>query len=273
MSCVNSRQNAAQADFSSRNWWQPLAGQSQRRRRAPLLGSLLVGCFHQSSSSSVINAGKNAIPRSVIIIIIIIIIMLCVMNVFVLGAPGFHPAHSGFQHWTDLQPLVPPCHRYNPIVASCNAVNVPGSAGDMLNYASSYILQLIMVNLFIYCMFYLAMKLVSGERPTCWVKEILSVMLSLFAQAGLDPFRAVGALQLCGCLLLCQQGEDDRSFTGNQQVVTMMIKHFKDQVMSMAMFREMNGPCVLFDFYSRHDVSLCSPRNHHFVISPSSLSS
>ena len=172
MSCVNSRQNAAQADFSSRNWWQPLAGQSPSLRRgAPLLGSLLVGCFYQSSSSSVTNAGKNAFPGSVIIIIIIIIIMLCVMNVFVLGAPGFHPAHSGLQHWTDLPPLVPPCHRYNPIVASCNAVNVPGSAGDMLNYASSYILQLIMVNLFIYCMFYLAMKLVSGERPTYWVKS------------------------------------------------------------------------------------------------------
>ena len=170
MTCVNSRPNTAQADFSSRKWWLPLASQSQRRRRAPLHGSLLVGSFHQSSS--VTNTGKNTFPGSVIIIIIIITIILCVMNQFVLGAHGFHPAHSGLQHWTDLQPLVPPCHRYNPLdhLWTCNAVNLPGSDGDMLNYASSYILALIMVNLFIYCMFYLAMKLVSGERPTCWVK-------------------------------------------------------------------------------------------------------
>ena len=41
----------------------------------------------------------------------------------------------------------------------------------MLNYASTYILTLILVNLLVYCIFYLAMKLVSGERPTCWVKS------------------------------------------------------------------------------------------------------
>ena len=116
MTCVNSRPNTAQADFSSRKWWLPLASQSQRRRRAPLHGSLLVGSFHQSSS--VTNTGKNTFPGSVIITIIIITIILCVMNVFVLGADGFHPAHSGLQHWTDLQPLVPPCHRFNPLESS-----------------------------------------------------------------------------------------------------------------------------------------------------------
>ena len=41
----------------------------------------------------------------------------------------------------------------------------------MLNYASTYILTLILVNLLVYCIFYLAMKLVSGERPTYWVKS------------------------------------------------------------------------------------------------------
>ena len=51
-----------------------------------------------------------------------------------------------------------------------SGVNVAEPEGDMLNYASTYILTLIMANLLIYCIFYLAMKLISGERPTPWVK-------------------------------------------------------------------------------------------------------
>ena len=118
-----------------------------------LHGSLLVGCF-----------------------LIIYLAIVCLLPTFLLvtGALRFHPPHCRLQHWTDIPPLVSPCLKYSCTVCSSfklqSGENVAEPEGDMLNYASTYILTLIMANLLIYCIFYLAMKLISGERPTPWVK-------------------------------------------------------------------------------------------------------
>ena len=76
-----------------------------------------------------------------------------------------------------------------------------------------------------------------------------------FAQAGVDPFPSVVSLQRGRPLLLFQGGEKLRLLPGSQQV--LIEKPYKNILMEM--FRELNGPCILFDFFSWHDVRLLLP--------------
>ena len=118
---------------------------------AALHGSLLVGCF-------------LIICLAIVSLLPTFLPLLQVRLVFILLTAAYNIGQI-FHLWFRLaSSTVCPSFKLQ------SGVNVAEPEGDMLNYASTYILTLIMANLLIYCIFYLAMKLISGERPTPWVK-------------------------------------------------------------------------------------------------------